>query len=321
MTQATRQRPWVRPNLSERSDVEDCIIPDRECKQCGATKPLTSEFFAPEKQCRDGFRPICRVCVKEQARLGSIYAITLMLDGRQYVGSSGTTKRRWAGHRSDLRGNRHHSPQLQAAWNKYGEENFSFDIIEPIDLPMHFTDAEIEDALLPREQAWIDKLNPVFNTCLVAGTRRGVQFTPEQLERLTVANQGKNLGKKNALGTRRTLEQKARMSEAQKGHPTSDEARAKQSLAHQGNQYRLGKTHTEETKAKISKSKKGQRLSPEVYAQQGAARMGHEVTEETREKIRTANTGNTHSEESKEIMRQKRITWWAEKKAAAENDE
>lgn len=38
--------------------------------------------------------------------------------------------KRWQCHRKRLRRGIHHSSHLQASWNKYGEKNFSFEIIE-----------------------------------------------------------------------------------------------------------------------------------------------------------------------------------------------
>ena len=37
---------------------------------------------------------------------------------------------RWDCHKAQLRGNYHDNPHLQNSWNKYGEENFKFEILE-----------------------------------------------------------------------------------------------------------------------------------------------------------------------------------------------
>jgi len=34
----------------------------RKCKRCGEIKPLTSEYYLKEKECKGGFRPICKEC-------------------------------------------------------------------------------------------------------------------------------------------------------------------------------------------------------------------------------------------------------------------
>jgi group I intron endonuclease len=59
-----------------------------------------------------------------------IYRIVNKVNKKVYVGSSINIRGRWAVHKSDLRRNKHHNYHLQKSWNKYGERNFSFMIIE-----------------------------------------------------------------------------------------------------------------------------------------------------------------------------------------------
>jgi group I intron endonuclease len=65
--------------------------------------------------------------------LCGIYCIKNTIDNRQYIGLSRDIRRRWNEHRSELRSNQHDNIYLQRAWNKYGEESFSFDIVELCD--------------------------------------------------------------------------------------------------------------------------------------------------------------------------------------------
>lgn len=58
--------------------------------------------------------------------IGYIYHIKCETTGKEYIGITEDVGRRFNHHRSDLRLNKHHSPKLQAAWNYYGEENFTF---------------------------------------------------------------------------------------------------------------------------------------------------------------------------------------------------
>lgn len=58
-----------------------------------------------------------------------IYKITNILNNKVYIGSSVNIKYRFYEHLLDLRSNSHINKHLQSAWNKYGEENFKFEII------------------------------------------------------------------------------------------------------------------------------------------------------------------------------------------------
>ena len=95
-----------------------------------------------------------------------IYAIKNTVNGNTYIGSAKQFARRWRQHLHLLRKGRHHSPYLQAAWNKYGEASFSFDIVAT---------CELED-LIAQEQHYIDTLKPVYNISAVAGR---IDYTPE----------------------------------------------------------------------------------------------------------------------------------------------
>lgn len=59
-----------------------------------------------------------------------IYKITNKINGKTYIGQSVNIKQRWAEHKANLRNNKHENPYLQNAWNKYGENNFTFKVIE-----------------------------------------------------------------------------------------------------------------------------------------------------------------------------------------------
>ncbi len=58
-----------------------------------------------------------------------IYKITNIVNGKALIGLSSDIFRRWVDHRKTLRKNKHDNPYFQNAWNKYGEDNFRFEII------------------------------------------------------------------------------------------------------------------------------------------------------------------------------------------------
>lgn len=82
-----------------------------------------------------------------------IYEIRNLVNNKKYVGSSRSTRQRWANHKKSLEKNKHHNQHLQAAWNKYGKDSFIFKVVERFDKSI------IKEELLTRETFWIEKFN------------------------------------------------------------------------------------------------------------------------------------------------------------------
>lgn len=84
-----------------------------------------------------------------------IYKITNLLNNKVYIGSTKSWEIRFKAHLSRLNGNYHINKHLQSAWNKYGEENFKFEILREVP----------ENILRRAEQFYINKyqsLNPKY---------------------------------------------------------------------------------------------------------------------------------------------------------------
>jgi group I intron endonuclease len=200
-----------------------------------------------------------------------IYAIINLLDGKRYIGSAANIRRRWAEHRSHLSRGTHSSPKLQNAWNKHGEENFEFKIVE-------YVENKLE--LLSREQVWLDNAQPAYNYQKVAG--RG------------------NAGMKRGPLSE---EHKAKLSAAKKGKPLPPEQREKLAA--------LNKNKTPEWCRKISESKKGTVLSQEAKDNMRKAQLGRKHSQETIEKIRLAHTGKAKTEAHKKALSEARLKLYA----------
>lgn len=110
-----------------------------------------------------------------------IYAIINKVNGKLYVGSAIDLKNRWAVHRRALRGNFHHSPRLQNAWNKYGEEAFEFHVL------LH---VEVKEELISTEQSFFGLLNPFYNIAKIAGSNLGVKASEETRRKMSLAHSG-----------------------------------------------------------------------------------------------------------------------------------
>lgn len=59
-----------------------------------------------------------------------IYRILNKINGKCYVGQSENIAKRWFHHRWELQRKKHINVYLQNAWDKYGEENFEFQVLE-----------------------------------------------------------------------------------------------------------------------------------------------------------------------------------------------
>jgi len=91
-----------------------------------------------------------------------------------YIGSSEHIYNRWSAHRRHMFYNKHKNTKMQNHYNKYGLDDFIFEVIE---------DCSLEEKL-SREQYYIDTLNPWFNINLVAGNTTGRKFSEETLYKL-----------------------------------------------------------------------------------------------------------------------------------------
>lgn len=80
----------------------------------------------------------------------AIYSIQNLINGKIYIGQTSDLDIRWNRHKNQLRKNKHINKHLQNAWNKYGEENFKFDIIKK---------CSDEDNLNKLEQYYIKEYN------------------------------------------------------------------------------------------------------------------------------------------------------------------
>lgn len=81
-----------------------------------------------------------------------IYSITNLVTGKKYVGKSISIYNRFYQHKVELRKNEHYNKYLQHAWNKYGEENFKFEIVEEHD----------KENLREREIYWINEYRTLY---------------------------------------------------------------------------------------------------------------------------------------------------------------
>ena len=172
-----------------------------------------------------------------------IYCIKNKITGDIYVGSAVSMKKRKYRHFSSLRKNIHHSAYLQRAFNRYGETSFLF-------FPLKFVaDASM---LIQSEQYFIDRLNPSYNMCKIAGS---------------------------TLGTKQSVESNKRRSDTIRTKFMTGEIKPVN--------HRLGKKWSEEVKKKIADGNKGKIVSLETkekISQKRIARNDKTVNKMAQEK-------------------------------------
>ncbi|ARL91007.1 GIY-YIG nuclease family protein [Burkholderia pseudomallei] len=131
--------------------------------------------------------------------------------GNFYIGSAVSFVKRWRLHLLHLRRGSHHNKALQRAFDKYGESGLTFEKIALCPI----TD------LLVVEQQFIDRLNPKYNICRVAGSVLGMKrapFSDSHRAAMSASRKGKKLPPLSA-------EARAKISAARRGMKFTPEHR------------------------------------------------------------------------------------------------
>lgn len=149
-----------------------------------------------------------------------IYIITNIVNNKKYIGSSLNYKQRLRQHKYSLRKNSHYNKHLQSSFNKYGEENFTFKLLE------------LCSNLIERETFHIysqNVLNPLFgyNKATNIENTSGYKMSEYSRKKMSLAKKGKKM------------------------HPNTKKALIK---ANKNRNYDTSHLKTEEVKNKISKA-------------------------------------------------------------------
>ena len=143
------------------------------------------------------------------SRIG-IYGIRNLLNGKVYIGKTGMNfGDRWDSHRSLLNNGKHDNSHLQKAWDKYGQDNFEFIIIEDCGI----------DELSDREKYYIKLYKDM-----------GLAYNIHD-----GGDEGYNLGKHLSEETKRKIGEKNRINGL--GRKASDETKEKMAKSHTGMKY------------------------------------------------------------------------------------
>ena len=135
-----------------------------------------------------------------------IYGIRNKINDKVYVGQTGERfLRRYWHHQWKLRDNSHDNMYLQNAWNKYGEDNFEYVVLESVE------DSSLLDELEIKYIDYYKKNNLSYNMLLGGGGRRGFRMSENTKKLIAEKN------RQHMLGTKHSEETKKKMSEARTG--------------------------------------------------------------------------------------------------------
>lgn len=161
-----------------------------------------------------------------------IYTITSVA-GKQYVGSAVNFSLRWNVHKHCLRKGNHHNKPMQNAWNKHGEDYFTFKKI---------IFCEKEDLII-YEQLAMDALKPKYNVLKIAGNSLGFKHTEESLKKMVASQNNRERIVSDETRKRLSVASKGRISRPEDNKRRSDSLK--------------GIPHTEERRQKNRESRLG----------------------------------------------------------------
>lgn len=183
------------------------------------------------------------ISINSLYKICGIYSITNIKNGKRYIGKTQMNfGDRFDSHKSLLRNNKHFNTKLQNAWNKYGEDNFVFDVVEVVE------DKQNLEKFNELEIGYIQSFNSIndgYNITLGGDGAAGKPMAESTKRKIGEKNRVNMLGRKASEST------KAKMSKSHKGFTHSKESIEKI------RQSKSGVCVKEETKEKLRDSLKG----------------------------------------------------------------
>jgi len=125
-----------------------------------------------------------------------IYEIVNVINGKRYLGSSENIEYRWRKHRSKLKSGTHCNTILQNAYNKYGVENFKYNIVLEIEI----------ESLLTKEQWYLDNTRCEYNVCkTVSSVMKNRKHSESSRKKISEKLKGRDLSEETKNKIRLSL--------------------------------------------------------------------------------------------------------------------
>ena len=165
-----------------------------------------------------------------------IYSIQNKTTGKVYVGQSVEIEKRWKRHIWALNNNRHDNSHLQRAWNKYGQDDFIFKVVEQCE----------ENFLDEKETYWHNRFSP--NTYNLLGTGNRHTLPQESRNKISAKLKGRKMSE--------TTLKKMKEAQSKINHHRKHTAEAIEKIRQAG----IGRVVSQETRKKLSIASKGKPL-------------------------------------------------------------
>nr|AKB93438.1 GIY-YIG endonuclease [Fusarium graminearum]AKB93494.1 GIY-YIG endonuclease [Fusarium graminearum]AKB93552.1 GIY-YIG endonuclease [Fusarium graminearum]AKB93607.1 GIY-YIG endonuclease [Fusarium graminearum]AKB93773.1 GIY-YIG endonuclease [Fusarium graminearum] len=192
-----------------------------------------------------------KLIIKDNKDKSGIYKWTNKITKDIYIGQSISLAKRFIRYFNLSYLKNRETLVISRALIKYGYSNFSLEILEYCDIAN----------LTEREQYYMDKLNPRYNTLKIAGSSSGHKLSEETKTKISKSLKGVYIQEKSALyGRTHTEETKALMSS---------------NNSNENNPF-FGKTHSLETKELMRQKALGRKHSEETLLKMSTSR-GHLV--------------------------------------------
>lgn len=195
---------------------------------------------------------------KISGKISGIYCFTNKVNGKKLIGLSSDIRQRFSKYKSALKYGVFRNIYFQNSWNKHGDDNFEFSILELCSV----------NKLGPNERKWI------------------------KFYKSNVSKFGYNRSSGGVKNVKYIREVGRKISKSLMGHPTSDETKKKLSKS------ATGRIKSLETRRKLSKANKGKKRTLSTRKRISKAMKGRVFSEEHCKNLSKAKRGKPLSEKA-----------------------
>lgn len=215
---------------------------------------------------------------------------TLCPEGKYYIGYSTNINKRWGIHKSTLKGGSHCNILMQRAYEKYGSDCFTYEILQ---------ECETEEEAKNIELSYLEDLTIRDKLYNLHYNSSGGDLMTHHPNKKEIIERMKNTQKEKVGKMTKEERQKKWGQNGEKngmyGRTHTDEVKRLCSEMHKGNIYRLGKKASQETKDKMSVIA-SQRLGEKNHF------FGKKHSEETKQKMRESSINRPRNNNKKVII-------------------